>query len=105
MRHAGCLLLGMIAATPVAAAPATNCAGVVLMGAAQLLCSHIDPKAPEQFCTFKWSLADNSNMPQLAQGSFLLPPGATNMQIYSGAGFARALTPPIVLCQGRRGKP
>jgi hypothetical protein len=94
-----------LAAAPAAARPAVRCAGAVLMGAAQLLCSHADPMAPTQTCTYRWELATDANQPQLAQGSFAIPPGASNVQIWQGSGFARALTSPIVLCQGRRGGP
>ena len=44
-------------------------------------------------------------MPQLVQGAVTLPPGASNVQVYQGSGFARAIAPPIVLCQGRKGAP
>ena len=84
---------------------AVNCAGAALLGAAQLLCSHVDPKAAAQLCTFRWELATSANQVQLAQGSFLIPPGASNVQVYSAAGFVRAVSPPIVLCQGRKGSP
>jgi hypothetical protein len=97
--------LTLALALPASARPAASCAGAVLAGAAQLLCSHVNPKAPPQFCTFKWELATTANMPQLVQGAVTLPPGASNVQVYQGSGFARAIAPPIVLCQGRKGVP
>jgi hypothetical protein len=70
-----------------------------------LLCSHVDPRAPAQMCTFSWALATAANQTQVVEGSFLLAPGASNVQVYQGSGFARAVSEPIVLCQGRKGKP
>jgi hypothetical protein len=95
---------------PVVAGPAlgktvVNCAGAALLGGAQLLCSHLDPRAPAQLCTFSWALATATNQTQIVQGSFLLPPGVSNMEVYEGAGFVRAVSGPIVMCQGRRGNP
>ena len=87
------------------AASPFSCGGAALLGGAQLLCSHIDPKAPAQFCTFSWALATPANQTQVVSGSFLLPPGAANVQVYQGAGFAHAMSPPIVLCQGKRRAP
>jgi hypothetical protein len=34
------------------------------------------------------------------RGSFLLPPGAANVQVYQGAGFDRSMSDPIVICRG-----
>ena len=76
-----------------------------LFGGAQLLCSHVDPKAPLQSCTFSWALATAANQTQVVSGSFLLAPGASNVQVYQGAGFIHAMSGPIVLCQGRRRAP
>lgn len=88
-----------------AARPAVSCGGAALIGGAQLLCSHVDPKAPPQSCTFSWALATPTNQTQIVSGSFLLPPGASNVQVYQGAGFLHAMSEPIVLCQGRRRAP
>lgn len=87
------------------AAQAVSCGGAALLNGAQLLCSQLNPKAPAQMCTFSWALATADNQTQVVQGSFLLPPGASNMQVYEGFGFQRAMSGPIVLCQARRGKP
>jgi hypothetical protein len=88
-----------------AARPAVSCGGAALFGGAQLLCSHVDPKAPLQSCTFSWALATAANQTQVVSGSFLLAPGASNVQVYQGAGFIHAMSGPIVLCQGRRRAP
>jgi hypothetical protein len=82
---------------------AVSCAGAVSAGGAQLLCSHVAPKMPAQLCTFSWALATiPTNQPLVVTGSVLLPPGSSNVQVYQGAGFARAMSEPIVLCQGKR---
>ena len=105
LRRAATAALALTLSTPVWARSAVSCTGAVLAGGAQLLCSHVDPKAPPQFCTFKWELATTGNLPRLVQGAVTLPPGASNVQVYQGSGFARAIAPPIVLCQGRNGTP
>ena len=104
--------LGPWAAIPLAAmaGPAfaksvVNCGGAALMSGAQLLCSHVDPKAPAQLCTFSWALATPSNQTQVVSGSFLLLPGSSNVQVYEGSGFIHAMSEPIVLCQGKRSGP
>lgn len=93
------------AAGPALAKTIVNCGGAALLGGAQLLCSHTDPAEPAQLCTFSWALATSTNQTQVVQGSFLLPPGASNVQVYQGAGFAHAMSEPIVICQGRRRAP
>jgi hypothetical protein len=72
-----------------------------MMGGAQLMCTHLDPTAPPQLCTFSWALATTANVTQVVDGSFLLAPGASNMQIYQGSGFSTALSQPIVMCQNK----
>ena len=88
----------------VRAAGAVSCGGAAMMGGAQLSCSHVDPKAPAQFCTFSWDLMTSENTQQVVQGSFMLTPGASNVMVYQGSGFTSALSNPIVLCQGRKGR-
>lgn len=83
---------------------AFSCGGVALLGGVQLICSHVDPTAPAQICSYSWALATPANQTRIVQGSFLLPPGASNVEIYQGAGFARALAEPIVLCQGKKSR-
>lgn len=77
-----------------------SCAGIAMLGGAQLLCSQADPQAPTQLCTFSWALVTETNATQIVEGSFLLPVGASNVQIYQGSGFNRASSNPIVLCHG-----
>jgi hypothetical protein len=36
------------------------------------------------------------------QGSFLMPPGAANVQVYQGSGFVSAISEPIVICRGKK---
>ena len=83
------------------AGPAFSCGGFAQLGGAQLLCSHVDPAAPAQVCTYSWTLADTGGSPSVVQGSFVLTPGQRNVTVYQGTGFANALTTPVVLCQGR----
>lgn len=90
---------------PALAASSVNCGGAALMGGAELLCSHVNPRAPAQLCTFSWALATAANQTQVVSGSFLIEPGAANVQVYESGGFVRAVSGPIVICQGRRGKP
>jgi hypothetical protein len=96
-------MLWIAIAGPAAASSAVSCAGEALLSGALLLCSHLDPKQPPQLCTFSWTLATPANRAQIVQGTFLLPPGSANVQVYAGAGFIRAMSEPIVLCQGKRG--
>lgn len=98
-------LAPLAAASPALAKTIVSCGGAALLGGAQLLCSHLDPGAPPQMCTFSWALATPANQTQVVQGSFLIAPGAANVQVYQASGFARAVSEPIVLCQGRKGKP
>lgn len=87
-------------ARPAAAAPRfVSCGGAAMLGAALLNCSHLAPAKPAQLCNFSWSLAQAGNVPRVVSGSFLLPPGASNVQVYQGAGYVAALTLPVVLCQ------
>jgi hypothetical protein len=95
----------MATAKPAFAKTIVSCGGAALLGGAQLLCSHVDPKEPAQLCTFSWALATPANQTQVVEGSFLLPPGASNVQVYQGAGFTHAMSGPIVLCQGKRRAP
>lgn len=84
------------------AAPVVSCGGAAMAGGAELLCSHGQPTAPPQFCTYSWALMTTAGALSTVQGSFLLPPGASNQPVYQGYGFNSALSNPIVLCQGRR---
>jgi hypothetical protein len=100
---AGILLSAM--AGQALAKSAVSCGGAALLSGAQLVCSHIDSKAPAQLCTFSWSLATPANQTQVVSGSFLIQPGISNLQVYQGAGFAHAMSEPIVLCRGKRSAP
>ena len=86
------------------AGQAASCGGAAMLGGAQLNCSHIDPKAPTQACTFSWALLTIEGSVQVVEGSFLLPPGSSNATVYQGAGFNSALSNPIVLCQGKKSR-
>lgn len=96
-----CLAAALLAASRAAAAPAFACGGFAMLGGAQLVCSHVDPEAPNQICSFSWALMGASG-PTVVQGSFLLTPGLTNATVYQGSGFSSALSNPIVLCQGHK---
>lgn len=91
--------------SPAFARMVVNCGGAALAGGAQLLCSHVDPRSPAQLCTFSWALATPSNDTQVVSGTFLLPPGASNVAVYQGIGFAHAQSSPIVMCQGKHVSP
>ncbi len=106
IRRIGTLLAGspaLLAASPAFTKQIVSCGGAVLLGGAQLLCSHVEPSAPAQICTFSWALATPANQTQVVKGSFLIPPGTSNFTAYQASGFVRALSEPIVLCQGKRG--
>ncbi|MFX9012030.1 hypothetical protein ABTN18_20005, partial [Acinetobacter baumannii] len=60
------------------------------------------PSAPAQLCTYTWALATMDNVTQVVTGTTLVPPGANNMTVYQGSGFAHAMSEPIVMCQGKR---
>jgi hypothetical protein len=102
----GALGVGALAGVshPAAAKPAVNCAGAVLAGGAELLCSHVLPQAPTQLCTYSWALATSANQIKVVNGSFLLPPGSSNVDVYQASGYARASSEPIVMCQGKRAR-
>ena len=95
-----CLAVGPGA--PALARAPFSCAGIALAGGAELLCSHTDPDAPTQTCSFSWTLMTVGNQQSVVSGSFLLPTGVANSAVYQGSGFAYALSSPIVLCQGRK---
>jgi hypothetical protein len=96
------LALLVLRASPAEAAQVVVCGGAAMQGGAQLLCSHTDPDKPEQFCTFSWDLMTTANTSQIVQGSFLMPPGAANVQVYQGSGFVSAISEPIVICRGKK---
>ena len=79
-----------------------SCAGMAAAGGAELLCSHTDPEAPAQTCTFSWTLMASGNQQSVVSGAFTLPTGVSNSVVYQANGIAYALTNPIVLCQGRK---
>lgn len=99
------VMLAFAIASPTLARPIVSCGGAALLSGAQLLCSHLDAREPAQLCTFSWALATPTNQIQVVQGSFLLPQGASNVQVYQGSGFAHAISEPIVQCQGKRRSP
>lgn len=86
----------------VSAAQVVSCGGAAMAGGAELMCSHVQPTAPPQFCTYSWALMTTAGTLNTVQGSFLLPPGASNQPVYQGYGFSNAVSNPIVLCQGRK---
>ena len=83
---------------PARAESPVTCGGAAMQGGAQLMCSQSKPHAPAQLCTFSWALLTETQTSQIVQGSFLLAPGASNIQVYQGSGFISQLTPPIILC-------
>ncbi|MGI3899604.1 MAG: hypothetical protein ACRYGP_32400 [Janthinobacterium lividum] len=100
--RAALVLALVMAPLPALAAPPFTCGGFAQLGGAQLLCSHVDPKAPTQICTYSWTLAATNGAPSVVQGSFMLTPGQANVTVYQGNGFAYPLGTPVVLCQGRK---
>lgn len=101
----GAALALCLAAPPAAPALARapfSCAGIALAGGAELLCSHTDPDASTQACSFSWTLMTLGNQQSVVNGSFLLPTGVANSVVYQGSGFAYALSNPIVLCQSHK---
>ena len=103
---AGCVGAGMaLAPASVLAGAPFSCAGAAMAGGAELLCSHTDPQAPAQVCSFSWTLMTSGNQQSVVNGSFLLPPGVQNAVVYQGSGYAYALSMPVVLCQGRSDTP
>jgi hypothetical protein len=89
-------------AAPAVGKTVVSCGGAALLSGVELLCSHVDPSAPAQVCNYSWALATPANQTQIIQGAFLIPPGASNVIVYQGGGFIRALSEPIVLCEGKR---
>ncbi len=94
--------LAMLPGAPALARAPFSCAGMAVAGGAELLCSHTDPDAPAQTCTFSWTLMTTANQQSVISGSFVLPTGVANSDVYQGSGFAYALSTPIVLCQGSK---
>jgi hypothetical protein len=99
---AGAALALVLLPGPAMAGAVFSCGGFAQLGGAQLLCSHVDPAAPTQICTYSWTLAGAGGSPSVVQGSFMLAPGQSNVTVYQGNGFAYALATPVVLCQGRK---
>ncbi len=97
-------LAALLTATPAVGKTVVSCGGAALLGGVQLLCSHVDPTAPAQVCNFSWALTTSAIQTQVVEGSFLITPGTSNLTVYQGSGFVRALSEPIVLCQGKRSK-
>jgi len=83
---------------------AVSCGGVAMLGAAQLSCSHVEPKASAQLCTFSWSLHTPNGDQRIVEGSFLIAPGTSNITVYQASGFDSALSNPIVVCRGKETK-
>ncbi|WP_245331044.1 hypothetical protein [Mesorhizobium sophorae] len=81
---------------------AVSCGGAAMLGGAQLNCSHVEPQAPPQFCTFSWALHTSAGDQKIVEGTFMLPPGASNVTVYQGSGFDSALSDPIVICRGNK---
>ncbi|TPM30307.1 hypothetical protein FJ955_10965 [Mesorhizobium sp. B2-2-2] len=79
---------------------AVSCGGAAMLGGAQLNCSHVEAEAPPQFCTYSWALHTPAGDRKIVEGSFALPPRASNVTIYQGSGFDSALSNPIVICRG-----
>lgn len=94
--------LGLCCGGPARAGQAVSCGGAAMAGGAELMCSHVQPAGPPQFCTYSWTLMSTVGALTTIQGSFLLAPGASNQPVYQGYGFNNALSEPIVLCQGRK---
>ena len=94
--------LTVLSAAPALARAPFSCAGMAAAGGAELLCSHTDPDAPTQTCSFSWTLMTVGNQQTVVSGSFVLPTGVANSAVYQGSGFAYALSNPIVLCQGHK---
>ncbi len=88
-----------VASSAIAAPSPVRCNGAALSGGAQMLCSHTQPRAPAQTCTYSWALVTLENQTNVVSGSFLIQPGASQRQVYRGSGFDHAAFPPIVLCQ------
>lgn len=101
-RAALAVCLVVLPETAALARASFSCAGAALAGGAELLCSHTDPDAPPQICSFSWTLMTTANQQSVVNGSFLLVKGVTNAVVYQGSGFAYPLSSPIVLCQGRK---
>lgn len=99
------LLAPLLAPGSAVAGSAFSCGGFAQLGGAQLLCSHVDPAAPTQVCSYSWTLATAGGSPSVVQGSFMLTRGQQNVTVYQGTGFANALATPVVLCQGRKDGP
>ena len=67
--------ISLLLAGPAFGKQIVSCGGAVLLGGAQLLCSHVDPSAPAQICTYSWALATPANQTQVVEGSFLIAAG------------------------------
>ena len=83
------LVAGLGPAAPAEAASAVSCGGAAMQGGAQLVCSHVDPEAPPQLCTFSWALITDANVIDTVTGSFLDPAGLGQRPGLSGRRFRR----------------
>ena len=96
------LFLVVAGAGPAMARAPFSCAGAALDGGTELLCSHTDPDAPTQVCSFSWYLMGEASRPSMVTGSFSLPRRVANLVVFQGSGYAYALSTPVVLCQRRK---
>lgn len=96
-------LVAILVSGSAGGAPVVSCNGSALVIGTFLLCSHNDPRQPPQLCSFSWALVTSANQTQVVDGSFWILPGISNFQVYSGAGFTRAMSNPIVICKGKQG--
>ena len=95
------LVLLVTGVAPAWASSDFSCGGFAMLGGAQLICSHVNPEAPAQFCTFSWALMGPTGQ-SIADGSFMLPRGVQNATVYQGSGYTGELSNPIVLCQASK---
>ena len=103
--RAGALALAMLALSSGAARAESpfRCVGFAQAGAAEILCSHTDPEAPPQTCSFSWTLMATANRPSVVSGSFLLVRGVTNSVVYQGSGVADPRGHPVGVWPGPHG--
>ena len=87
--------------SPAGAASPVSCGGAAMQGAGP---QDKVVRELKELCNFSWALITTANVSRIVEGSFLLPPGAANLQVYQGAGFSSAASQPIVMCQGRKSR-
>ena len=91
-------IAALVLAPGVAHAQVAACGGALLGSAAFIACTHAVPDAPQQLCTFSWTLQTDAGL-HTFQGYFDLLPGQANRMVFQTAGISAQIGGAVVQCQ------